>query len=311
MRDGVRHPVVGPTDGIHVSFSPDGLRWTRYEGNPVIGGKSGACDTNQNVLFDPKLGKYVAFSRFGFGRKLARSESPDFIHWSKPEMVLECDAADGPDTQVYGAGVDLYEGVYLAMIWIYHLGGDGRIDTQLATSRDGIHWARVGNRATWLTLGPEDSWEGGMVRSTERIIRWDNTLYIYYCGTDAPHPKPPKYAEIEHKYPMSIGLLKQRRDGFVSLRAGEDGGSVLTAPFMLPEGALFINADASHGIVAIELCDSEGKPLVDVDCSKSVRGNVLRSAVEWPVPLPAPLRGQTITLRFQVRNADLFSYWWE
>ncbi len=57
------------------------------------------------------------------------------------------------------------------MLWIYREGGDGKIDTQLITSRDGIGWTRVGDRATWLTLGDEDSWEGGMVRSVERIIR--------------------------------------------------------------------------------------------------------------------------------------------
>ena len=100
------------------------------------------------MLYDPRIKKYVGFSRFGFGRWLARSESRDFIHWSAPQLVLECDEADGPRTQIYGAGVDLYEGVYLAMIWIYREGGDGTIDTQLATSRDGIQWTRVGDRAT-------------------------------------------------------------------------------------------------------------------------------------------------------------------
>jgi hypothetical protein len=91
------------------------------------------------------LGKYVIFSRLGFGRKLARSESRDFMTWTEPQLVLECDEADGPDTQIYGPGVDIYEGLYLAMVWIYRQGGDGKIDTQLACSRDGIHWTCVGD----------------------------------------------------------------------------------------------------------------------------------------------------------------------
>ncbi len=131
--------------------------WTPHAGNPAL---NKYCDTNQNVVYDPRIRRYVGFSRFGFGRRLARSESDDFVHWSPPELVLECDVADGPGTQIYGAGVDLYEGVYLAMIWIYREGGDGKIDTQLATSRDGIRWTRVANRATWLNLGDAESWEG-------------------------------------------------------------------------------------------------------------------------------------------------------
>ena len=57
----------------------------------------------------------MVFSRFGFGRKLARSESEDFLNWTTPRLVLECDAAAGPRTQIYGAGVDLYERLFLAM----------------------------------------------------------------------------------------------------------------------------------------------------------------------------------------------------
>ncbi|HUT94210.1 MAG TPA: hypothetical protein VMY37_32415 [Thermoguttaceae bacterium] len=175
VRDGRPFCKAGLKDGWYVAFSADGIRWKPYDGNPVI---EKYCDTNQNVVYDPKLKKYVGFSRFGFGRRLARSESTDFLHWSEPTLVLECDAADGPGTRIYGAGVDIYEGVYLAMIWIYREGGDGKIDTQLATSRDGVHWTRVGQRETWLKLGDDDSWEGGMVRSVERIIRRGDQLYI-------------------------------------------------------------------------------------------------------------------------------------
>ena len=64
MRDGHPYCQEGENDGFCVAFSPDGVNWTPYEGNPVI---ARYCDTNQNVLYDEKLGKYVAFSRFGSG----------------------------------------------------------------------------------------------------------------------------------------------------------------------------------------------------------------------------------------------------
>jgi len=102
------------------------------------------------------------------------------IHRAEPQLVLECDEADGPAAQIYGAGVDSCEGLYLAMIWVYHEGTDGTIDTQLAVSRDGSRWSRVGDRAVWLALGDPDSWEGGMVRSCERVITRGDELYVYY-----------------------------------------------------------------------------------------------------------------------------------
>ncbi len=304
MRENGPYAEDGPEDGFYVAFSPDGLHWTPYEGNPVI---KAYCDTNQNVLYDARLEKYVAFSRFGFGRKLARSESPDFIHWTPPEVVLECDERDGPQTQIYGAGVDLYEGVYLAMIWIYREGGDKRIDTQLATSRDGIHWTRVGERATWLALGGMDSWEAGMARSTERIIRRGDRLYVYYCGVPVPHVRG---LASKHRI-SSIGLLTLRRDGFVSLRPEGKKGVLLTRPFILPDGDLHLNADARGGAVTVALCSADATPVGGLERSSPIFGDVLNGVVHWGRPIPGGLRGKSVRLRFYIKRTDLYAYWWE
>lgn len=306
-RNGGPYCMAGPQDGFYVAFSADGIHWKPYEGNPVL---KVYCDTNQNVVFDPRIKKYVAFSRFGFGRKLARSESADFTNWSKPELVLECDARDGHLTQIYGAGVDIYEGVYIAMIWIYREGGDGKIDTQLATSRDGIHWTRVGDRATWLKLGPDTSWEGGMARSVERIIRRGNELYIYYCGVHGAHTGPNRKTVVR-RHPTCIGLLIQRRDGFLSLQAGKEPGHVLTEPFVLPDGTLHINARAPAGQISVALCEPGGKPIPGLEQSQSVTGDALDGTVNWTKPIPQVLRGKPVRLRFTLRNSDLFAYWWE
>ena len=307
LRNGGPYCKGGAKDGFYVAFSADGIHWKPYEHNPVL---SVYCDTNQNVVYDARLKKYVAISRFGFGRRLARTESKDFLHWSKPKLVLQCDERDGPATQIYGAGVDIYEGVYLAMIWIYREGGDGKIDTQLATSRDGIHWTRVADRATWLALGKDDSWEGGMARSVERIIRRGDELYIYYCGVHGAHTGP-KRRKIVRKHPTCTGLVIQRRDGFVSLRGGPREGHVLTQPFALPDGALHLNADARGGRITVTLCDADGKPIVGPESSEPITGDVLDARVRWSKAIPPALRGRSIRLRITLQNADIYAYWWE
>ncbi len=306
VRDGKPYSKPGPRDGFCVAFSPDGIRWKPYESNPVI---ATFCDTNQNVVYDAKLEKYVAFSRFGMGRRLARSQSADFVNWSKPELVLECDQADGPGTQIYGAGVDIYEGVYLAMIWIYREESDGKIDTQLATSRDGIHWTRVGDRATWLRLGADDSWQGGMVRSVERIITRGSQLYLYYGGVHGEHTGP-KFKEVERLHRPAVGLLTMRRDGFVSLTASDTPGTLLTTTFALPPGELYLNVDASEGQATVEICNPSGQPLGRVGTSRTA-GDHVAVAAEFDQVALRKLVGQPVKLRVTLQNAALFSYWWQ
>lgn len=306
VRDGKPYCKPGPRDGFCVAFSPDGIHWTPYDGNPVI---AAHCDTNQNVVYDARLKRYVAFSRFGMGRRLARSESADFTNWSPPRLVLECDEADGPATQIYGAGVDIYEGVYLAMLWIYREGGDGKIDTQLAASRDGIHWTRVGDRAAWLRLGADDSWEGGMVRSVERIITRGDQLYIYYGGVHGEHTGP-KFREVARLHDPAIGLLTLRRDGFASLTARDTPGILLTKTFALPPGELRLNVDATEGRVAVEICDAQGEPIQEAGTSQ-IAGDHLAGRLELDQAALKKLVGQPVKLRLTLQNAALFSYWFE
>jgi hypothetical protein len=225
-------------------------------------------------------------------------------------LVLECDEADGPGTQIYGAGVDIYEGLYIAMIWIYREGGDGKIDTQLAVSRDGIDWMRVGDRATWLPLGGDDSWEGGMIRSCERIIVRDDRLYIYYCGVHGPHTGP-KFKDVIRKHKTAIGLVVTRRDGFASLDAGDEEGYILTKPFVLPEGDLYVNVDASGGQVTAEIADESGRSIPGYSRSMPITGDNLSVRMRWKDNSLASIAGRAMRLRLYARNARLYSYWFE
>jgi len=295
-------------DGAYLAWSADGIHWTQAPESPVI---SQYMDTNQNLLWDPRLKRYVAFSRFGFGRKIARSESADFAHWEQPRLVLDCDQRDGKGTQFYGAGIDLYEGLYVAMLWVYREGGDGCIDTQLGVSRDGVHWERVADRQVFLPLGEPGSWEDGMARAAERIIRVGDQLHIYYSGVNGPHsgPKfPPDTIVRKHK--PAIGLATLRRDGFVSLDVGDRGGWLLTHPFPLPAGRLHLNLDARGGQCAVGLCEEEGHPIPGFEKSRTIIGDATDVEVTWPRRAAPPV-GRSVTLRISLARAALYSYWFE
>ena len=294
----------GDGDGMWMSFSPDGVRWTDCETNPVIPMDS---DTTQSLVWDPKIQKYVVFGRFGAGgRKTARAESPDAINFSQPERVFECDAVDEEGTQIYGMPINIYEGIYLGMIWIYREGVDGTIDTSLAMSRDGINWQRVLDRQTFLTLGEPGSWENGMTRISQNFITHNDQIYFYYGGVNGPHTGR-KFKQVERKHKSMLGLATLRRDGFVSLDAGEAEGRMLTKPLILGGGELHLNVDASQGYITVSITDDIGTPLENYASSQIV-GDQLDASVKFDQPLKA-LRGKEVRLRFQLRNASLYSYW--
>ena len=298
---GRRYKAFFQRDGMSVAFSRDGIHWTPYEGNPILPCHS---DTGHYIVRDPQTDLYVAFGRFGFGRKIARTTSPDFVTWSKPQLVLEPDeherSGPWPATQFYGMTVDLYEGLYIGGLWVYRQGTDGKIDTQLAVSRDGIHWQRVADRRTFLPLSPEGSWDDGMIRPAARFITRGERVFIFHGMVNAPH-RGPKFADPVRKFPGALGLSIMRRDGFVSLDTGDEAGFVDTKPVSLDGRALHLNIDVRDG--------GEAKVMADGVESHPVRGDHTDIRVAWPQGGWTSLASRKLNLRIEMRRAKLYSFW--
>lgn len=288
--------------GMWVAFSPDGLHWKTQ--GPVLPQGS---DTTHTILFDPVRRKYLGFGRMGFGRTVALSESDDAVTWSDPRRVLACDTADGPGGQIYGMPTDLYEGLLVGMFWMYREGTDAKIDTQLAVSRNGRRWTRVANRQTFLANGPEGAWDDGMSRVGRGINVVGDKIYLHYSMVNGPH-RSAKFPRVERKYPGAIGLVTLRRDGFVSLAADVSGGSVHTRPFEAPPGALHINVSALKGSVKVEALTAAGDVLSSAEISGRDQGDLELADFRLPADLPPDA---AISLRFTLRQAHLYSYWFE
>ena len=299
--------------GMWVAFSPDGIRWVTH--GPVLPQGS---DTTHSILFDPIRRRYLGYGRMGFGRTVALSESDNGLDWSAPRRVLACDLADGPGGQIYGMPVDRYEGLFIGMFWMYREGTDAKIDTQLALSRDGRRWTRVAERQTFLPNGPDGAWDDGMSRvgrgfnliSAEMAADapglLPDTIYMHYSMVNGPH-RSPKFPKVERRFPSAVGLVTLRRDGFVSLSAEASAGSVTTRAFVLPSARLFVNVDATDGELQVDLL-SGGELL---GSSLPVRGDHRRVAVDGLAEALSRAEGQTVSLRFRMRNASLYSYWFD
>ena len=99
-----------------------------------------------------------------------------------------------------------------------------------------------------------------------------------------------------------------RRDGFISVDAGEKEGMLLSKPFVAPGAKLFANVDATGGSLKVEALDDSGKVL---SVSEAISGDQPRASVSWPAGKAPALKDQTISLRFKLEKAKLYSFWHE
>jgi len=152
------------------------------------------------------------------------------------------------------------------------------------------------------------SWEDGMVRSAERIIIHDDQIFIYYCGVQGPHTGP-KFSRVERKHLPAIGLATLRRDGFVSLDAGNEPGFVLTKPFILSSEDIHLNVDAQDGSVTLAICDTSGNPLPDLERSEPITGDNLDTIARWPNSEKVLPVGKEVCLRIDAICVKLYSFW--
>ena len=182
---------------------------------------------------------------------------------------------------------------------------DGFHLIQLVCSRDLKTFKRLGNRQTFI--GPSPVGQGAydltqLLGPSAPVIRGDE-LWFYYTG--GKYRTKPKDADHDVG---AVNLAVLRRDGFISLDAGANNGTILTKPFTVSAGTLLVNVDAPTGELSVEALDARGKVVAQ---SEPLTGDLLREQVKWAKGDMADLEGQTASLRFALRNGQFYSYWLE
>lgn len=213
-----------------------------------------------------------------------------------------------PGDQVYAMTTFYYETAYLGLWRVYHAGDTGsshKVDIQLAVSRNAKHWERPLRMPFIPCSTAEGSWDyGNNAPSTMPPIRMGDELWFYYSGRSCDHmgrPKPPGTG--------AIGLGTLRVDGFVSVDAGDEPGTLLTRPLELEPGRLFVNADADGGSIVAEIVDETGKPLppFTFDNCQAAAADSVRQSLTWKGATALPT--SPVRLRFRMTNAELYAFW--
>lgn len=317
--------------GVGVYFSPDGLRWSPYAGNPAV---SGTSDVHQLLGWDERIGKYVGYFRPGQGpaqpdyerlsppagklrvRTIGYSVSDDFEHWTPIEAALIPDEQDPVDAQFYGMPAMKYEGHYIGFPWVFRTNEITHVP-QLAFSRDGRHFSRTPGRGDFIPLGPTGAFDDANVYSSRPVVH-DGRIWVYYSG--GRWRGMLDLFESEAKARDAIGLATLPLDGFASLQAGPNPGVVTTKALRFQGSRLEVNLEASvkgySGVdettsLAVELLDESGQPIPGYSQERADRfsRSNLSQVITWSGRSDvSALSGKPVRLRFHLRNVKLYAF---
>jgi len=300
--------------------SPDGIHWTISDG-PLI--TRGDFDSQNTAFWDAHAGLYREYHRVRFYqppegeliigglharpgyRSIMTGTSKNFFNWTswtEPEL-LKFDDDIGPQ-ELYTNAVSPYPRAPHILIgfptWLLR-DGSNITEPLLMVSRDGYTFKR------WREpVVPRDTPE-------DRDGYKSNYMAWGLVPTPGNDREYSMYAAENYitSTPSRLRRFTYRVDGFIALRGGKQGGQLITRPLKLSGGHLEINYVARPGgHVRIEIQDATGRPLTNfsaADCDR-LEGDEIAKTVIWKTDGNGPFAAQPVRVRFEVKDADLFSF---
>ena len=324
----------GPPQPAHCLVSPDGIHWS----DPVPTGDLGDRST---VFLNPFRKKWVysirasgKLSSKARGRSRYYREHADFLpgaKWTNDDLVFwtGADALDprdpaiGDRVQLYNLDAVAYESVMLGFYQV--LAGPANdvcmkggfpktTELALAYSRDGFHWHRPDRTAFISASRQEGTWNRGYVQSVGGVCAVvGDRLWFYHIGFQGDSSmKESNWLKNGMYSKGSTGLASLRRDGFVSMAANAQGGSLTTRPVTFEGEHLFVNVDCPAGELRVEMLDVNGQPIEPFtlqNCIPVAVDSTLHR-VQWRGdPGLSSHRGKPVRFRFYLKSGDFYSFW--
>lgn len=305
-----------------ISFSDDFVKWS----------KPRPCFSADDV--DQKMALEIVRERVND----RRFERPLFVD---PEPAADFKPPPGHiptwRAECYAFSVIPYEGLYLGLPMMYYPTGqelparnntDGFNIIQLAMSRDLTDWKRLGDRQPFIGPSPIDHGLVGvydrqeLLPPSELVVQGDE-LWFYYTGFKT---RIPPYTQNSDGTPRdqskltaaeradlddgwsAICLAALRRDGFVSLGAGDESGTLRTRPLVVDGTSLHVNVDAAGGAMDVSVLDDKGETIA---VAETVSGDRVREKLRWKSGEISKIRGKPFSLQFSLHSSRLYSFWCE
>ncbi len=263
---------------------------------------------SQNLVFWDALRKtYVMFFREWDGqqRMIRTVTSDDFERWQYDRS----ERLSYANTDVYGDGFQLYTNAVLPyerapQIYIgfpTRLMKDESTEPYLMASRNGRRFYFWGKEPVIPRTAPKDRqgnrgnyMQWGIVRTGDKEV----SVYASEGYEDAGQSR--------------LRRFTYRVDGFASVRAGTQGGELVTKPITFDGGQLVLNfVTREGGSLRVEVQDERGTPLdgFGLVACRLLKGDEIDCVVAWKSGSDVKrLAGQTIRLRFEMKDTDLYSF---
>jgi hypothetical protein len=211
----------------------------------------------------------------------------------------------------------------------------GTNEMRITTSRDGgFTWDRTSSRQAWIAHGSEEESYDRLVITPQPPLRVGNEDWFFIGVVDGDHlitrnsVKQSPYA-YDRVAKHQIALYIQKHNRYVSLTARNYSEVLITNPVEVKEDTLYLNVDASRGQLRAAIATAEpvmtfdGKtpstaphllpqhllPGFTFETCEVVRANSIEHEVRFTSGGNlASLRGQSVSLLFEMVNADLYGF---
>jgi len=283
--------------GLYAYQSPDGVRWSWMKPAPII--TDGAFDSQNLAFWNAARGEYRAYWRFFTNgvRAIRTATSKDFLHW---ENQADLRYVDSPAEHLYTNAVMPYARAPHLFIGFptRFQPKHQQVEPVFMSSRDGVRFRRWPEPLIPITA-PKDR-DGNrsnyMAWGLLQLPGQDRELSVY--ATEAYYAGPGS----------RVRRFVFRTDGFVSVRAGAAGGTLLTKPLTFTGAKLSVNL-AGKGPTRVELQDAGGQALPGftlADCAP-ITGDFIEHTVSWRGGSLAAHAGKAVRLKFELKDADVFA----
>ena len=330
------HPLDGKMYvDLFLYDSTDGVTFKKVEEEPVlITTLPNGFDGIQSIFWSQTEGKYLLYFRFmtandGTGkRSVARSTSEDLLTWTDPVPMEYTTGGIVPPEHLYEHQTVPYfraPHIYVATPPRFMKGRSALLlaaareagivedptfpdpdwqlrdcsDAAFMTSRGGTLYDRT-FMGVFVRPGPDTlNWVSRTNYPLQGVVRTGPAEMSIYVGRHYGHPS------------WHIQRMTLRLDGFASVNAPYAGGQMITKPLKFKGSQLEINYSTSAaGGLRVEIQDGKGQPIPGFSLEEcpEIIGDEISRVVSWKRGNEVgPLAGETIRLRFVMKDADLYS----
>jgi hypothetical protein len=288
-------------------FSSDGLHWSQpmpWPEHDAIG------DCHNNALWSPALERYLCITR-GWAdgiRTVLRTESKDFIHWTKPVEILR--GGDAHD-QIYSMPICHYGNLLIGLPSVFHKGDAASadwdtVDTELAISADSVNWQRICPGIPLIPRGagqyPAGEYDCGCIYAAAPFVH-ENKILIYYGGSNGLHNN-------WREGSLNLAMLGLDRWAGYTAYDSRDAATLATAAIRMSGERLTLNAELElGGWIRYALQDEGGAVLegFDFDECLPIKQGGASCELRWRNSDIAALKSRAIRAVFSFQRATLYA----